>query len=182
MSLPTFPNTSRYCFLLHPYFFAQANIQLRNPCSPPKRSGLNIKKSSTFPLGRVASDVPSCLISRISWSNSTIKGRKDTGTSLRGHQTRLVPVRETGRSMKVRREEENSPGMPITAFKHRRMKADVLSKNRYFAAEIIGNVLEVAPRLWRKPRRVDFGLNQSRTAKFKSQFEKYDWTSLIGKN
>ena len=53
--------------------------------------------------------------------------------------------------------------------------------SRYFAAEIIGNVLEVEPRRWRRPRRIDFRQNKDRVAKFKAKYDKYDWTGLIGK-
>ncbi|KAK7682399.1 hypothetical protein QCA50_014604 [Cerrena zonata] len=53
---------------------------------------------------------------------------------------------------------------------------------RYFAAEIIGNVLEVEPRRWRRPRRVDFHNNKARVAKFKKMYDQFDWTGLIGKS
>ncbi|KAH9969691.1 CwfJ C-terminus 1-domain-containing protein-like protein [Russula dissimulans] len=51
---------------------------------------------------------------------------------------------------------------------------------RYFAGEIIGNLLELEPRRWRRPRRVDFGRNKERVANFKKRFDRVDWTGLIG--
>lgn len=47
---------------------------------------------------------------------------------------------------------------------------------RYFAQEIIGNMLGLEPRKWRKPRRVDFNLNQARKAKLGNQFQPFNWT------
>ncbi|TDL23177.1 hypothetical protein BD410DRAFT_721682 [Rickenella mellea] len=51
----------------------------------------------------------------------------------------------------------------------------------YFAAEIIGNMLEVEPRRWRRPKRIDYRHNKERVAEFKKKYEKFDWTSMIGK-
>lgn len=53
---------------------------------------------------------------------------------------------------------------------------------RYFAGEIIGNVLELEPRRWRHPRRVDFRQNQRRVAEFKKRFDAFDWTKALGKS
>ncbi|TFK20597.1 hypothetical protein FA15DRAFT_116939 [Coprinopsis marcescibilis] len=50
----------------------------------------------------------------------------------------------------------------------------------YFAAEIVGNVLEVEPRKWRKPKRLPFSSNHSRVSGFRAKYEKYDWTGMIG--
>ena len=52
--------------------------------------------------------------------------------------------------------------------------------NSYFAAEIIGNVLEIEPRRWRRPRRIDFRNNNERVAQFKKKYDKFDWTAIIG--
>ncbi|KAH7890545.1 CwfJ C-terminus 1-domain-containing protein-like protein [Phlebopus sp. FC_14] len=52
---------------------------------------------------------------------------------------------------------------------------------RYFAGEIIGNVMDVEPRRWRRPRRVDLRHNKDRTAKFKKKYDRFDWTGMIGK-
>lgn len=49
----------------------------------------------------------------------------------------------------------------------------------YFAAEIIGGVLELEGRKWRRPRKVDFVRNKERVAEFKKTYAKYDWTGLI---
>lgn len=54
-------------------------------------------------------------------------------------------------------------------------------RRRYFATEIIGNVLDLEPRKWRHPRRVDFAFNKNRVAKFRKQYDKYDWTVMIAK-
>jgi hypothetical protein len=53
--------------------------------------------------------------------------------------------------------------------------------NSYFAGEIIGNVLELETRRWRRPRRIDFRSNQDRVAQFKKKYNKFDWTGMIGR-
>jgi hypothetical protein len=54
--------------------------------------------------------------------------------------------------------------------------------DRYFAQEIIGNMLGLEPRLWRKPRRVDPKLNQARKARLGNKFQPFNWTlQLQGK-
>ncbi|KAG9122924.1 hypothetical protein FRC07_000494 [Ceratobasidium sp. 392] len=52
---------------------------------------------------------------------------------------------------------------------------------RYFAAEIIGNILDVEPRRWRRPRREDFRMNEKRVEIFREKFEKFDWTRMLEK-
>lgn len=52
---------------------------------------------------------------------------------------------------------------------------------RYFAGEIIGNVMDVEPRRWRRPRRVEFRYNMDRRAQFRKKYDKFDWTGMIGK-
>ncbi|KAJ7645525.1 CwfJ C-terminus 1-domain-containing protein-like protein [Mycena polygramma] len=51
---------------------------------------------------------------------------------------------------------------------------------RYFAGEIIGNVLELEPRKWRRPKRIDFRSNKERVSEFKKKYDKFDWTGMIG--
>ncbi|KAG1775819.1 CwfJ C-terminus 1-domain-containing protein-like protein [Suillus placidus] len=53
---------------------------------------------------------------------------------------------------------------------------------RYFAGEIIGNVLDLEPRRWMRPRRVDYRHNKDRIQRLKKMYEKFDWTGLIGKS
>ncbi|KAI0801739.1 CwfJ C-terminus 1-domain-containing protein-like protein [Irpex lacteus] len=50
---------------------------------------------------------------------------------------------------------------------------------RFFAAEIIGSVLELEPRKWRHPRKIDYRHNKDRVAKFKKQYGEYDWTGML---
>ncbi|KAG9315636.1 CwfJ C-terminus 1-domain-containing protein-like protein [Chiua virens] len=52
---------------------------------------------------------------------------------------------------------------------------------RYFAGEIIGNVMDVEPRRWRRPRRMDHRHHKDRIDNFRKKYDKYDWTGLIGK-
>ncbi|QRV77385.1 complexed with Cdc5 protein cwf19 [Ceratobasidium sp. AG-Ba] len=52
---------------------------------------------------------------------------------------------------------------------------------RYFAAEIIGNILDIEPRRWRRPRREDFRVNERRVEMFREKFEKFDWTRMLEK-
>ena len=54
----------------------------------------------------------------------------------------------------------------------------VLICARYFAGEIIGNLLDLEPRRWRRPRRLDFGRNKERVVSFKKRFDRFDWTGL----
>ncbi|KIY71203.1 hypothetical protein CYLTODRAFT_390789 [Cylindrobasidium torrendii FP15055 ss-10] len=49
----------------------------------------------------------------------------------------------------------------------------------YFAGEIIGNVLEVEPRLWRRPRKIDARMNADRVGKFKKKYAPFDWTGML---
>lgn len=56
---------------------------------------------------------------------------------------------------------------------------DTILSHRYFAAEIIGNILDVNPRLWRKPRRMDRRLNEERIKKFRKGYDAYDWTKML---
>ncbi|KAJ4481924.1 CwfJ C-terminus 1-domain-containing protein-like protein [Lentinula aciculospora] len=53
---------------------------------------------------------------------------------------------------------------------------------KYFAAEIIGNVLELEPRKWRRPRKVLGGVrDKERVKDFRVMYDRYDWTGMIGK-
>jgi len=47
---------------------------------------------------------------------------------------------------------------------------------RYFAVEIIGNILGLEPRKWRKPRRMDTALNKERARALGEKFQPYNWT------
>ncbi|KAH9480566.1 Pre-mRNA-splicing factor cwf19 [Psilocybe cubensis] len=49
----------------------------------------------------------------------------------------------------------------------------------YFAGEIIGNVLELEARRWRRPRRIDLRRNNERVAEFKKKYTKFDWTGML---
>lgn len=51
--------------------------------------------------------------------------------------------------------------------------------DRYFAAEIIGNLLDLEPVKWRKPKKMDFALNQERAAKLGNWFQPYNWTTQL---
>ncbi|KAF9464145.1 CwfJ C-terminus 1-domain-containing protein-like protein [Collybia nuda] len=51
----------------------------------------------------------------------------------------------------------------------------------YFAGEIVGNILELEVRRWRRPKRIDFRSNKERVAHFKKKFDKFDWTGMIGR-
>ncbi|CAE6494156.1 unnamed protein product [Rhizoctonia solani] len=53
---------------------------------------------------------------------------------------------------------------------------------RWFAAEIIGNILDVEPRRWRRPRKEDFRMNDRRVEVFKKKFDKYDWTKMLAQS
>ncbi|KAJ3808469.1 CwfJ C-terminus 1-domain-containing protein-like protein [Lentinula aff. lateritia] len=53
---------------------------------------------------------------------------------------------------------------------------------RYFAAEIIGNVLGLESRKWRRPRKVLGGVrDKERIKEFRVMYDRYDWTGMIGK-
>ncbi|GAA5942426.1 hypothetical protein JCM3775_006984 [Rhodotorula graminis] len=50
---------------------------------------------------------------------------------------------------------------------------------RYFAQEIIGNLLSLEPRKWRKPRRVDRRETAGRIAAFRKKYDAFDWTKML---
>ncbi|KAG6897766.1 hypothetical protein C0992_011435 [Termitomyces sp. T32_za158] len=52
----------------------------------------------------------------------------------------------------------------------------------YFAGEIVGGVLDLEPRRWRRPRRIDLRVNKDRVFQFKKKYDKYDWTGMIGRD
>ncbi len=49
----------------------------------------------------------------------------------------------------------------------------------YFAREIVGNLLEMEPRTWRKPRRLDGKQHAQMLANFRSRWSDFDWTKLL---
>jgi hypothetical protein len=53
------------------------------------------------------------------------------------------------------------------------------ANGRYFAAEIIGNLLDLEPIKWRKPKKLDYGLNPQRAAKLGQWFQPYNWTTQL---
>lgn len=55
-----------------------------------------------------------------------------------------------------------------------------MDDDRYFAGEIIGNVLELEPRKWRNPRKIDFRMNKERIEQFRKRYDKFDWTKSLG--
>jgi len=50
------------------------------------------------------------------------------------------------------------------------------AKARYFAAEIIGNIVGVEPRKWRNPRTIDLAQNKDRARALGTKFQPYNWT------
>ncbi|UZJ54828.1 hypothetical protein CBS101457_004148 [Exobasidium rhododendri] len=50
----------------------------------------------------------------------------------------------------------------------------------WFAAEIIGNLLELEPRRWRKPRRLQDAEQAAQLTSFQEVWKKFDWTAMIG--
>lgn len=51
--------------------------------------------------------------------------------------------------------------------------------DRYFAGEIIGNVLDLEARRWLRPRKIDFRQNKERVAALRKKYEKFDWTGML---
>lgn len=49
----------------------------------------------------------------------------------------------------------------------------------YFAAEVVGNVLDLEPRRWRKPRRMASHEQQKRLNDFRKRWEPFDWTKML---
>ncbi|GAA5983741.1 hypothetical protein JCM11641_001740 [Rhodosporidiobolus odoratus] len=49
----------------------------------------------------------------------------------------------------------------------------------YFAQEVIGNLLHLPPKAWRKPRRVDRRDNSERVEQFRKEYDKFDWTKAL---
>jgi hypothetical protein len=52
---------------------------------------------------------------------------------------------------------------------------------QWFAGEIIGNVLGLEPRAWRRPGKIGFASNKERVARFRVGYDKFDWTGMIGR-
>ena len=77
---------------------------------------------------------------------------------------------------KVRREAESSLGKSAGSTV---LFAILICLDRYFAGEIIGNVMEIEARRWRRPKRVDFRMNKERVAEFRKKYDKFDWTGMI---
>ncbi|BGP52158.1 Pre-mRNA-splicing factor cwf19 [Rhodotorula kratochvilovae] len=50
---------------------------------------------------------------------------------------------------------------------------------KFFAQEIIGNLLSLESRKWRKPRRVDRRENAARVAAFRKKYDQFDWTKML---
>lgn len=50
---------------------------------------------------------------------------------------------------------------------------------RWFAAEIIGNVLDLEARRWRRPRKIDLRQNATRVERYRKAYAKYDWTGML---
>ncbi|KAK0545888.1 Pre-mRNA-splicing factor cwf19 [Tilletia horrida] len=50
---------------------------------------------------------------------------------------------------------------------------------RYFAAEIVGTLLDLEPRRWRNPRRVQGPQVAERVQAFKKRWSAYDWTKML---
>ena len=49
----------------------------------------------------------------------------------------------------------------------------------YFAGEIIGNLLDIEPRKWRRPKRLGSNRNTERAGELKRKYAKFDWTGMI---
>ncbi|CAD6892980.1 unnamed protein product [Tilletia laevis] len=49
----------------------------------------------------------------------------------------------------------------------------------YFAAEIIGTLLDLEPRRWRKPRRLHSDQATERIQGFKEKWSPFDWTRML---
>ncbi|ODN75216.1 hypothetical protein L202_06413 [Cryptococcus amylolentus CBS 6039] len=47
---------------------------------------------------------------------------------------------------------------------------------KYFAQEIVGNILGLEPRKWRKPQRIAVGANKERARALGTKFQPYNWT------
>ncbi|GAA6010982.1 hypothetical protein JCM10207_005457 [Rhodosporidiobolus poonsookiae] len=50
---------------------------------------------------------------------------------------------------------------------------------RYFAQEIVGNLLSLPPKAWRKPRRLDRRDNAQRVEQFRKKYDRFDWTKAL---
>lgn len=49
----------------------------------------------------------------------------------------------------------------------------------YFAQEIIGNLLDLMPNQWRKPKRIPWSSNQERIKEFRVTYDQWDWTKML---
>ncbi|PWN20237.1 hypothetical protein BCV69DRAFT_312843 [Microstroma glucosiphilum] len=53
--------------------------------------------------------------------------------------------------------------------------------DRWFAAEVIGSLLDLEPRAWRKPRRLDHRAGSELLARFEKEWEPFNWTKMLGR-
>lgn len=53
---------------------------------------------------------------------------------------------------------------------------------RFFGAETIGSMLDLEPRAWRKPKRLDTGSDKLRVKAFRKSYDKFDWTKMLAKS
>lgn len=49
-------------------------------------------------------------------------------------------------------------------------------QNRYFAGEVVGNILGLEPRKWLRPRPIDRSRNQERAKALGTSFQPFNWT------
>ncbi|KAM0753560.1 hypothetical protein T439DRAFT_341984 [Meredithblackwellia eburnea MCA 4105] len=50
---------------------------------------------------------------------------------------------------------------------------------RWFATEIVGSMLDLEPRRWRKPKRLDYRQNDERVRDFRKKYDSVDWTKQL---
>ncbi|CAH7666090.1 CwfJ C-terminus 1-domain-containing protein-like protein [Phakopsora pachyrhizi] len=120
---------------------------------------------STRPGGFRRSMVPNLPYFMVQWD---YKGEKGLGHVIEGNEE------SSGRQSKGKNEERDESSIIDEGGGGSQFP-------RYFAAEIIGNILEVEPRLWRRPKRLPSKLNRSRVNHFLDNvgYRKYDWTQTI---
>jgi hypothetical protein len=53
---------------------------------------------------------------------------------------------------------------------------------RWFGSEVIGNLLDLEPRRWRKPKWIDPGQDAARVKQFRKAYDQHDWTKMLAQS
>ncbi|MCO5569442.1 hypothetical protein L7F22_023154 [Adiantum nelumboides] len=136
-----------------------AAARMSRPFSKPRASGRSTRSSSLFTPARPfrRSLVPQLPYFMVQWDH---KGEKGYGHVIEDDGK----ARHRGGGEDEDQYEDEEEGQEFPA---------------YFAAEVVGNVLDLEPGRWRKPRRMQAHEQKQRLHDFKKEWEPFDWTKML---